>query len=83
MRVQNKSCATCIYRKDSALAEDLPRLEAEVKDQYGHFNGFRICHHSADACCRGFFNKHKQNCTPLQISERLGIIEFVEDDNLN
>jgi hypothetical protein len=52
-KVQRRMCKTCIYRPDTAL--DLPALEAQVRDWHG-FKQHRICHHSDDACCRGFWD---------------------------
>jgi hypothetical protein len=75
--VQRKSCATCIYRKDSPL--DLKALEAAVADKYGGFSGHRICHHSSDACCRGFWNRHKDEFQMGQVAQRLGMVTFVDD----
>lgn len=81
-KVQKKSCSTCIYRKDSPL--DLTKLEADVADprMAGFFTGHRICHHSDDVCCRGFWNKHKDNFTAGQLAQRLGMVEFVNVDTL-
>ncbi len=82
LKVQKKSCATCIYRKDSPL--DLKKLEADVADPHlkGYFKGHRICHHSKDACCRGFWNKHKDKFTLGQIAQRLGLVQLVDHDTL-
>ena len=80
LRVQSKSCATCIYRKDSTL--NLKSLEDAVRDKYVGFKGHRICHHSKDAVCRGFWNRHKDEFTLGQIAQRLGLVEFVHDDTL-
>jgi hypothetical protein len=79
-RVQRRMCATCIYRPDSAL--DLARLEAQVADpvQPGFFRGHRVCHHSASACCRGFWEAHKDDFQAGQIAQRLNVVEFVDDD---
>lgn len=79
-KVQLRSCATCIYRKDSPL--DLKALEAEVADDYGGFKNFRRCHHSSIACCRGFWNKHKNEFQAGQLAQRLNMVEFVEHDTL-
>lgn len=70
-----KSCETCIYRKDSPL--DINKLENDVKDNYGGFRGHRICHHSKDICCRGFWNKHKNKFQMGQIAQRLNMVKFV------
>ena len=56
-RVQQKQCSTRIYRKTSPL--DIQQLEQQIADKYGGFNTFRTCHHSEDVCCRGFWNRHK------------------------
>lgn len=74
-KVQDRLCETCIYRKDSAL--DLKKLEADVADKYGGFKGHRICHHSKDVCCRGFWNRHKDKFAMGQIAQRLNLVEFV------
>lgn len=79
-KVMNKQCSTCIYRPDSPL--DLEKLEAEIADKHGGFNGHRICHHSKDACCRGFWNRHKDKFAVGQVAQRLGLVEFLEVDNL-
>ena len=79
-RVQNKLCKTCIYRAD--LFWDLEKFEAQVKDEYVGFKSFRVCHHSKNACCRGFWNAHKDHFQLGQLAQRLGSVEFVDDDVL-
>ncbi len=81
-KVQKKACATCIYRKDSTL--NLKALEAAVADPHmkGYFKGHRVCHHSKDVCCRGFWNRHKDKFTAGQLAQRLKAVLFVEVDTL-
>ena len=79
-KVQSRSCDTCIYRKDMKF--DLEKLENDVRDQHMGFNGHRICHHSTDVCCRGFWNAHKNEFPAGQIAQRLGIVEYVNVDTL-
>ena len=78
LEVQARPCATCIDRRDSPL--DLKKLEADIADPHGGFTGFRICHHSDTACCRGFWNAHKDRFPLGQIAQRLGLVNFVEHD---
>lgn len=80
--VQARACATCIYRKDSAL--DLVKLEADVADPRmpGFFTGYQICHHSTTACCRGFWNRHKWKFSLGQVAQRLGLVRFVTHDTI-
>ncbi len=81
-RVQKKLCETCIYHKSSPL--DLKKLEADVADgnMEGFFCGYRICHHSDDVCCRGFWEAHKDDFQLGQIAQRLNMVEFVDVDTL-
>ncbi len=81
-KVQNRQCATCIYRKDSPL--DIRQLESQIADQNmeGHFRGHRTCHHSDDVCCRGFWNRHKDHFDLGQLAQRLDFVEFVHEDQL-
>jgi len=80
MKVQAKQCATCIYRADSPL--DLQALEKQIANPLmkGHFNGWRICHHSKALCCRGFWDRHKDHFDLGKIAQRLGFVEFVEEN---
>jgi hypothetical protein len=79
-KVQRRRCATCIYRKDTPL--DIEKLENDVRDRYGGFKGYRVCHHSKDVCCRGFWDKHKWEFAAGQIAQRLKMVEFVDVDIL-
>jgi len=79
-RVQRKMCATCIYRPDSPL--NIQQLERQVADPHGGFHTFRVCHHSKDVCCRGFWEAHKDHFPIGQVAQRLGIVVFVDVDTL-
>jgi hypothetical protein len=79
-RVQRVMCATCIYRPDSRL--NLKKLEDDVRDPHMGFKGCRICHHSKDVCCRGFWEAHKDEFPAGQVAQRLGMVEFVDVDTL-
>ena len=79
-QVQAKSCKTCIYGKHSASQASPKQLEAEITDKRmkGFFTGYRICHNSDTACCRGFWNRHKNHFQAGQIAQRLNCVEFVD-----
>lgn len=79
-KVQQRMCSTCIYRPDSSL--DLKSLEDQVRDKHVGFKGHRVCHHSEDACCRGFWEAHKDEFQMGQIAQRLNMVEFVHEDTL-
>jgi hypothetical protein len=74
LEVQRKQCSTCIYRKDSTF--DVKTLEAQIADPHmqGHFRTFRQCHHSRSACCRGFWNRHKNNFDLGQVAQRMNCV---------
>jgi hypothetical protein len=79
-KVQRRQCSTCIYRSDSPL--DLEELEAAVADKYGGFKSHRVCHHSKDVCCAGFWARHKNEFPVGQVAQRLKLVEFVDVDVL-
>lgn len=79
-KVQKKMCSTCIYRPGSPL--DLKALEDQVRDKYGGFENHRMCHHSNDVCCAGFWAKHKNKFAAGQIAQRLNMVQFVQIDTL-
>lgn len=80
-RVQRRQCATCIFRPDSSL--DLEKLLDDIADPHGGFQGHRICHHSKDACCAGFWSRHKDDFPMGQIAQRLKMFALVDDDTLS
>lgn len=81
-KVQRRRCATCIYRKDTPL--DIEKLENDVRDKRTpwFFTGYRVCHHSKDVCCKGFWDHHKDDFAAGQIAQRLKLVRFVDVDIL-
>ena len=77
-KVQKQRCQTWIYKKGSSLNPKI--LEAEIMDSYGEFTTFRVCHHSKDACCHGFWTRHKDHFNLGHIAQRLNMVKFVDDD---
>lgn len=81
MKIRKTACHTCIYRPDSPL--DLAKLEREVKDRYGCFVGYRLCHHHLNdddgVVCRGFFAKHGMKVTKIRLAKILGILRFTNE----
>ena len=60
-------------------APNVGSLADAVRDPLG-FRTHRIRHHPRDVCCRGFWDKHKNDFTLGQIAQRLGRVEFVDID---
>jgi hypothetical protein len=75
-QVQTSQCETCIYRKGSPL--NLARLEREAAKR----DSYRVCHHSTDVCCRGFWDRHANDFNLGRIAQRLGAVQFVSVDSL-
>ena len=76
--VMAKACETCIYRTDSPL--DLERLESQIRDNFGGFKSYRVCHHHDSACCRGFWVRHKDKFQLGQLAQRLDAVVLVEEE---
>lgn len=91
LRVQRRQCSTCIFRPDSSLnIVDLLNAVREPAppnwpkgEPWDFFKGYRICHHSEDAVCAGFWARCKDKFALGQIAQRLNMVEIVEDDTLN
>jgi hypothetical protein len=81
LKVQEKKCETCIYGRSPL---DLKKLLDQVRDPHmrGHFRTYRICHHSEDAVCRGFWDAHRNDFAVGQVAQRLNQVEFVDVDTL-
>lgn len=80
-KVQKRQCDSCIYLPTCSL--DIKELEDQVRDPHMGFKGFRACHHASNKsgiCCRGFWNRHKDEFAAGQIAQRLGLVEFVSVD---
>ena len=76
-QVRRTMCPTCIYHEANPL--DVEKLEAEVGDGYGGFDGYRICHYHEQACCRGFWERHGDKFTLGRMAKELGVVEFTDD----
>jgi hypothetical protein len=74
-------CETCIYR--SGFGWDIGRLEDQVRDRHVGFKAYRACHHAdGEVCCRGFWERHRDEFAVGQIAQRLDLVEFVDVDIL-
>ena len=82
--VRSSRCRTCIYGKNCPIRRTVADLEAEIADPHleGHFAGYRVCHHTKSACCRGFWNRHKDRFDAGQLAQRLGLVVFTNEDLL-
>lgn len=82
LRVQKEQCSTCIFKPDSNL--NLRKLLDDVRDftvpGFVFFKGYRVCHHSDDAVCAGFWRSFKDKFALGQIAQHLGLVEYVRDD---
>ena len=70
-KVQKKQCNSCIYKKNSPL--NIRQLEEEAFKN----DSYRICHHTEDVCCAGFWERHKDHFNLGRIAQRRGWVEFV------
>ena len=77
--VRATPCESCIYQcRDPKF---LKRLERQVSDGNGGFRTYRSCHHHASGfvCCRGFWNRHKNEFRLGQIAQMLDVVKEVRD----
>lgn len=77
VHVQAQMCSTCVFRPGNLMELRRGRVRQMV-DEARDADSAIICHQTLDgdsAVCRGFFERHATR--PLQIAERLGMIEWV------
>lgn len=69
---------------DCSLPSPAQPARAPCRDPHmpGFFSGHRICHHSETACCAGFWARHRNDFTLGQVAQRIGAVEFVQDDDV-
>lgn len=79
-RVRKHRCKTCIFGTRGNW--NLEELLGQIRDPAGGFTGWRVCHHEQDEreerCCRGFWDKHKDDFQIGQVAQRLGVIREVD-----
>lgn len=71
-------CRTCIFHPGNRMRLNPGRVEQMVADAVAGDSAI-VCHSTLDgpnAVCRGFFEKYRT--APLQVAERLQVIQFVE-----
>jgi len=79
LKVFNQCCKNCLLSKDSIVSPNRRKeiITGCVKDQ-----SYFVCHKATqegkDIVCRTYFDKLGQHSQMIRIAERLGMIEFVE-----
>lgn len=78
VHVCREMCSTCIFRPGNLMSLRPGRVKDMVAEARAEESAI-ICHSTLsgdNAACRGFFDRYPTQ--PLQIAERLGLIEWVE-----
>lgn len=75
-----EQCSTCIFRPGNLMQLQPGRLK-DMVETVQKKDGYVICHKTLDrgvpgAVCRGSYDK--LFTTPIQLAERLGLVEWVE-----
>lgn len=81
VHVCREMCPTCVFRPGNVMRLEPGRLAGMVREATEAESAI-ICHSTLyergvdNAVCFGFFDRHAT--APLQVAQRLGIIEFVD-----
>lgn len=81
LHVCAEMCPTCVFRPGNRMHLRPARLRGMIEDAKANQSCI-VCHSTLDggnACCRGFFDRYPTQ--PLQIAERLGLVEYVDVPN--
>lgn len=82
VHVCKEMCSTCIFRPGNLMDLEPGRVAGMVKSATKNDSAI-TCHSTLSgdqAVCKGFFDKHATQ--PLQVAERLNMIEWVEPPSL-
>lgn len=82
VHVCQEMCSTCVFRPGNLMKLQPGRLREMIAEACRN-DGCIPCHQTlksygsqgGNACCRGFFDRYPTQ--PLQIAERIGLIEYV------
>jgi hypothetical protein len=79
MKVYKECCKNCLLSQDAIVSpQRVKGILNTCKKEQSHF----ICHKASmegkDICCKSFYDKMGGVSQLIRISERLGVIEFVE-----
>ena len=79
--IRRTACPTCIFRPGNLMHLEEGRVEQMVRDSVANESCIPCHHHlhgnqPVEPVCRGFYDRHAT--TPIQIAERLGMIEWVD-----
>jgi len=79
VHVLAERCATCVFRPGN-LMQLQPGRVRDMVDQAVADQSVIVCHATLDtdanACCRGFWDAHRDRVQALQVAERLGVVAY-------
>lgn len=81
--VMAEMCATCVFRPGNLMDLQPGRLRYMVKKSLDD-DAAITCHKTIDtdnnAVCRGFFDRHQRDVTPLRLAAHCGALAFQEPE---
>lgn len=81
LKVIKKCCGQCLFSKNKIVSDERKAdLLSDIESNDSHF----ICHKATiknkEVVCRGFYENKTSNM--IRISQRLGMVEFVDEANI-
>lgn len=81
LRVCSRMCSTCIFRPGNLMQLHPGRVRGMVDEAVAN-DSMIPCHKTLDgerACCRGFYDRHRESSFGLRLGELIGVIEIDPD----
>ena len=83
MKVYKDQCKNCLLSPDAIVS---PAGRKEILNTCKREQTFFVCHKSSiqgdeDVCCKAFFDTMGQYSQMIRIAERLGMIEYIEQED--
>ena len=79
-KVTKSCCNQCLFGPDKIVSD---RRKTNLLKEITREQSYFVCHKSTikgeDTCCRGFYETMGHHSQIIRIAERIGAIEFVEE----
>lgn len=79
-KIMKEKCDQCLFSKNKIVSNQRKKqLINECKEKQTHFN----CHKTDNVVCAGFNESMGEYSQSIRMAGRLGVIEYVEVENVN
>lgn len=84
MKVMKQCCNECLMGKNKVVSDE---RRTELLQEITSVQGYFVCHKASiagdqEVCCKGFYDKLGHTSQMIRISERLNMVEYIKEKEL-